>query len=79
MIGSLCDYFKTENVSVGDDVMLKEYGEMNDEGERPLKRTISLSDLCNRIEKIEVALENLGYMDSNIVSQAISMALDENN
>ena len=52
---------------------------MNDEGERPLKRTISLSDLCNRIEKIEVALENLGYLDSNIVSQAISMALDENN
>lgn len=79
VLGVCGDYFKTENVSVGDDVMLKEYGEMNDEGERPLKRTISLSDLCNRIEKIEVALENLGYMDSNIVSQAISMALDENN
>lgn len=79
VLGVCGDYFKTANVSVGDDVMLKEYGEMNDEGERPLKRTISLSDLCNRIEKIEVALENLGYMDSNIVSQAISMALDENN
>lgn len=79
VLGVCGDYFKTANVSVGDDVMLKEYGEMNDEGERPIKRTISLSDLCNRIEKIEAALENLGYMDSNIVSQAISMALDENN
>lgn len=79
VLGVCGDYFKTENVSVGDDVMLNEYGEMNDEGERPLKRTISLSDLCNRIEKIEAALENLGYMDSNIVSQAISTALDENN
>ena len=79
VLGVRGDYFKTANVSVGDDVMLNEYGEMNDEGERPLKRTISLSDLCNRIEKIEAALENLGYMDSNIVSQAISTALDENN
>ena len=79
VLGVCGDYFKTANVSVGDDVMLNEYGEMNDEGERPLKRTISLSDLCNRIEKIEAALENLGYMDSNIVSQAISTALDENN
>lgn len=79
VLGVCGDYFKTANVSVGDDVMLKEYGEMNGEGERPIKRTISLSDLCNRIEKIEAALENLGYMDSNIVSQAISMALDENN
>lgn len=79
VLGVHGDYFKTANVSVGDDVMLKEYGEMNDEGERPLKRTISLSDLCNRIEKIEAALENLGYMDSNIVSQAVSTALDENN
>lgn len=79
VLGVCGDYFKTANVSVGDDVMLKEYGEMNDEGERPIKRTISLSDLCNRIEKIEAALENLGYMDSNIVSQAINMALDENN